>query len=106
MITTKISLMLTILALGACASSPPPEAASAPTAPETSAASESPEKPDIAAAKKHLAEHVTYPATREQILAACADTPEFSAGEKRWISDNLPEGTYASADQVAGALKL
>ncbi len=103
----KFTLMLAVLSLGAsaCSSSPPPEAASAASAPEAPAA-EASTKPDMAAAKKHLADHVKYPATRAEILAACADTPEFNAGEKRWFSDNLPEGNYGSADEVAAALKL
>ena len=106
---SKAKFTLTLAALSiaalACSSSPPPEAASASTAPSAPAA-ETAAKPDVAAAKKHLADLVKYPATRAEVLAACADTPEFSAGEKRWFSDNLPEGSYASADEVAAALKL
>ena len=91
----------------ACGSSPPPEAASAPSAmTPASGSTETAAKPDLAAAKKHLADHVKYPATRAEILAACADTPEFSAAEKKWFADNLPEGSYSSADQVEAALKL
>jgi len=107
MFKTTITLTVAILSIAAsaCSSSPPPEAASAATAPEAPAG-EASTKPDLGSAKKHLADHVKYPATRSEILAACADTPEFSAGEKRWLSDNLPEGSYASADEVAAALKL
>lgn len=90
-----------------CGSSPPPEAASAPSASApASDTSASAMKPDMAAAKKHLADHVKYPATRAEVLAACADTPEFTDAEKKWFSDNLPEGSYESADQVTSALKL
>lgn len=56
--------------------------------------------------KSHAMDHITYPATREQVLAACAQTPEFSAGEKKWISDKLPEGTYNSSDEVLKALGM
>jgi hypothetical protein len=63
-------------------------------------------KPDVAKAKDHLAKHVNYPATRADILAACAQTPEFTATEKQWLTDNLPEGKYANADDVGRALKL
>jgi hypothetical protein len=102
----KFTLALTAISMAlACSSSPPPEAANAASAPEAPAA-EASTKPDAAAAKKHLADHVKYPATRAEILAACADTPEFSAGEKSWFSNTLPEGTYNSADEVAAALKL
>jgi hypothetical protein len=63
-------------------------------------------KPDIAKTRAHLAQHVNYPASRAEILAACAQTPEFTAAEKQWLTDNLPEGKYASADDVGRALKL
>jgi hypothetical protein len=63
-------------------------------------------KPDGAMAIKHLREHVKYPASRTVVLAACADTPEFSAEEKKWIADSLPERIYGSADEVAVALHL
>jgi hypothetical protein len=63
-------------------------------------------KPDAAKARAHLEEHVTYPATRSQVLEACASTKEFSETEKQWFADNLPEGQYASARDVVSALKL
>jgi hypothetical protein len=63
-------------------------------------------KPDAGRARAHLEEHVTYPATRSQVLDACAGTKEFSDAEKQWFSDNLPEGQYASARDVVSALKL
>jgi hypothetical protein len=63
-------------------------------------------KPDSAVAIKHLKEHVKYPASRAVVLATCADTPEFSAEEKKWFADTLPERTYGSAEEVARALHL
>jgi hypothetical protein len=63
-------------------------------------------KPDVAKAREHLAKHVSYPATRAEILAACAQTPEFTAAEKQWLADNLPEGKYTNPDDVSRALKL
>jgi hypothetical protein len=63
-------------------------------------------KPDAAKAKTHLADHVKYPATRADILAACADTPEFTTAEKEWISNKLPEGDYKTADEAVRALHL
>lgn len=102
----KVTLGFLVFAMAACASSPPPEAQTSAANEPTAPAADTATKPSAEATKKHLAEHVTYPATREQILAACAQTPEFTTGEKRWFSDNLPEGTYESADKVVGALKL
>ena len=94
-----------VLVCSACSSSPPPQAASAcndstgPACAETAATQPSSEK-----LKSHLAQHVEYPATRAQILAACAETPEFSAAEKRWLSEHLADGTYASATDAIAAL--
>lgn len=80
----------------AIAPGPTPAAAMAPAA----------TKPDSAVALKHLREHVKYPASRAVVLAACADTPEFSTEEKKWFVDTLPERTYGSAEEVARALHL
>jgi len=63
-----------------------------------------PMKPDMQRVAQHLNEHVKYPATRQQILDACAQTKEFTAGEKAWAGAHLPERTYASAEDVLKAL--
>jgi hypothetical protein len=62
--------------------------------------------PDIKKLRDHLNSHASYPVTRSQLLAACAETPEFSAEEKAWIASRLPEGKYGDAAAVAKALKL
>jgi AhpD family alkylhydroperoxidase len=54
----------------------------------------------------HLRGHVRFPASRAELLAACANTPEFSPGEKQWFADNLPDRTYASADDAIATLRL
>jgi PBP1b-binding outer membrane lipoprotein LpoB len=99
----KHLLPLIIVVLAGCSSSPPPNAC-APSAANMCA--ETATKPDVAKAKAHLEAHVKYPAKRADILAACADTPEFSSAEKQWIADNLPEGDYQSAEQTIKALRL
>lgn len=63
-------------------------------------------QPNADKLKAHAMDHITYPATRAQIIEACAQTTEFSAGEKKWISEHLPEGTYNSADEVTKALGM
>src|SRR5262252_8307045 len=99
---TVMNLMIAgCLSLAACAETPPP-AASSPKEASQSASS----KPDAAAVKLHLEQHVKYPASRKQVLAACADTPEFAASQKLWFEQNLPEGNYGSAAAVMTALKL
>jgi len=96
--------VLAIVAIvAACSASPPPNAC-APSATEQCTAAA--QKPDVSKTKAHLADHVKYPAKRADILAACADTPEFSSAEKQWLADNLPEGDYQDANDVVRALKL
>jgi hypothetical protein len=99
----KAALIGALFVLGiGCGSSPAPTPAS-PSQPQATATST---KPDAAKATDHLKNHVKYPTTRAQVLAACADTPEFTAQEKKWFADNIPEGTFKSADEVMKALKL
>jgi hypothetical protein len=52
----------------------------------------------------HLREHQQYPATKAQLVAACSDLADFTAAEKKWFADALPEGTYKSADEVVKVL--
>jgi hypothetical protein len=92
---------LFVVAIG-CGSSPAPT----PASPSGATAAATSTKPETAKATDHLKNHVKYPATRAQLLAACADTPEFTAQEMKWFADNIPEGTYKSADEVMKALKL
>lgn len=96
----KLIIPIVCLAFVGCAQTPAPQAPSASAAPSSAA------RPDAAVVKKHFKEHVQYPASRAAVLAACADTPEFSAGEKKWLADNLPDRTFASADDIASALHL
>jgi hypothetical protein len=63
-------------------------------------------RPDAEKEKKHLREHVTYPATRADVLAACASTPEFTAGEKKWAAQTIPDRTFASADDLIAAIGI
>jgi hypothetical protein len=90
------------LAPGAAAASPQARSAAAAAPAGSPAAS----APDAAKTRHHLQAHVKYPASREQVLAACADTPEFSAGEQQWLAAHLPAGNYSSAAAVIAALKI
>src|SRR5437764_2490738 len=56
--------------------------------------------PDSGRVQAHLEKHIQYPASRAQVLAACADTSEFSQAEKTWFAERLPEGNYRSAGEV------
>ena len=61
-------------------------------------------RPDLKKVGQHLRDHQQYPASRAELLASCKGLSDFSAGEKRWFADHLPEGTYQSADEVLKAL--
>jgi hypothetical protein len=104
--TLAALLVSFVVACGGSTASTTTPAKSASASPGSSEASVTPAKPAVDLAKSHLRDHVKYPATRAQILAACADTPEFTEGEKAWTAQHLPEGTYASADDVIAALGL
>jgi hypothetical protein len=78
----------------------------APQPPAATSTATAATKPDSRVTIKHLREHVKYPASRAVVLAACADTPEFSPEEKKWFADSLPERMYGSAEEVAAALRL
>jgi hypothetical protein len=52
----------------------------------------------------HLKHHVQYPASRSQVVAACNNMSDVSAGNRDWFAKNLPEGTYNNAEAVMGAL--
>jgi len=55
-------------------------------------------------ATEHLTKHQTYPATRAELLASCKNLMDFSDAEKKWFAAHLPEGSYASADEVVKAV--
>jgi hypothetical protein len=92
-------LCLSLLCCAGCASSATPS--SDPLGRQSAA-----QRPNPASARSHLEKHVNYPASRAQILAACAHTKEFSDAEKQWFAESLPEGTYRSARHAAEALHL
>lgn len=105
---TSVTFLVLALGAGACGSSEPAanEPAASPEGSGGEAAAAVPTQPDRDKAVAHLQQHVQYPATREALLAACANTPEFSEAEKAWFAEHLPEGTYDDADAVIAALGI
>jgi hypothetical protein len=61
---------------------------------------------DVKNARDHLTQHQAYPATRAELIASCKDLMDFSADDKKWFSESLPEGRYASAADVMKVLGL
>lgn len=53
---------------------------------------------------EHIKSHVEYPATSDELKAACEKMSDFSDEEKKWFMDNLPDGVYSSADEVMEAI--
>jgi hypothetical protein len=97
----RILALLSLVSLAACAESTP----TSPTTPSGASQGEA-VKPQSGAARSHFEKHVNYPATRSVILAACANTPEFSEAEKRWFEQKLPDREYKSASEVIAVLGL
>lgn len=52
----------------------------------------------------HLKTHVSYPATRAQVVAACNNNQHADRDDAEWIAKALPEGTYRGANEVLNAL--
>jgi hypothetical protein len=52
----------------------------------------------------HLKNHVNYPANRQQVIAACNGMMDADEVDRKWVTGNLPEGTYKTADDVLSAL--
>lgn len=59
---------------------------------------------NLQGAINHLKSDQAYPATKAQLLAECSNLSDFSEEDKKEFTQNLPEGTYNSADQVVSAL--
>jgi len=57
-------------------------------------------------AMMHLKEHQTYPATKADLVMTCNNLSDFSDQDKKWFEENLPEGSYNSAEEVMKALKM
>ncbi len=52
----------------------------------------------------HLKTHVSYPASKAQILAACAGMHEGRSPDEAWIQKVLPERTYQNPNEVLAEL--
>ncbi len=57
-------------------------------------------------AMDHLKTHQKYPATKAELVAECNSLSDFSEEDKKEFMDKLPEGTYASAEEVMKALGM
>ena len=58
---------------------------------------------DMKEMMEHLKSHMTYPATKQDIWKACNQMSHVPDSDKKMFMDKVPEGTYASADEVMKA---
>ena len=61
---------------------------------------------DRAKVIEHLRDHVSYPATSSELIETCNNMADISAEDKKWFTENLPEDTYASAEEVMEVLMI
>lgn len=55
---------------------------------------------------EHLDEHIKYPATKEDIVAACNQMSHVPEEDKKMVEERLPEKTYNNSEEVAQALGM
>ncbi len=55
-------------------------------------------------AVEHAKHHIKYPASREEVVAACNNFADVPKEDATWFSKNLPKGTYRNPEQVFKAL--
>lgn len=55
--------------------------------------------------KAHVEEHISYPATKEEITQACNNMSDLSDDEKNMVR-NLPERTYSDSRDVESTLGM
>ena len=61
---------------------------------------------DMKNAMMHFKDHQKYPATKAELVESCNKLSDFSAEDKQWFEQNLPEGTYNSAEEVMKAIGM
>ncbi len=54
--------------------------------------------------KDHIAKHVKYPATKQDLVKACKGMSDVKASDKKWFEETLADKTYDSAEDVERAL--
>jgi len=52
----------------------------------------------------HLKNHVEYPATREEAIAACNGATDMPKADSEWFAKSLPKGTYKTPTDILNAL--
>ncbi|MBI2126546.1 MAG: hypothetical protein HYU02_04440 [Thaumarchaeota archaeon] len=55
-------------------------------------------------AMDHLKNHIEYPATKEEAVAACNNFMDIPKEDADWFAKTLPKGTYKNPDEVVKAI--
>lgn len=58
----------------------------------------------IQTALDHLKNHIEYPATREEAIAACNNFADVPKAEAEWFANNLPKGKYKNPEELVKTL--
>jgi hypothetical protein len=64
------------------------------------------DKTDMKELMSHLQSHIMYPASKRTIVENCNNMQHVPASTRSWFEENLPEGTYRSADEVVMKLGI
>jgi hypothetical protein len=56
------------------------------------------------AALDHLRDHISYPATAEELKKACNDMEDVDEELRKEFNENIQDGTYNSAEEVMKAV--
>jgi hypothetical protein len=54
----------------------------------------------------HIKDHVGYPISKKDFMAACENLGHVPAETREWVSKTLPDRTYQSAEDIYHALNL
>jgi hypothetical protein len=52
----------------------------------------------------HIKNHITYPASKQQVVAACNNMSDVPSEDKAWVSKSLPDQTFRAPEDVVTAL--
>lgn len=54
---------------------------------------------------RHFKQHQFYPASKSDLMETCNNLSDITNADKEWISRNLPDGEYRTAEEVIKTLK-
>jgi hypothetical protein len=52
----------------------------------------------------HIKNHITYPASKQQVVAACNNMSDVPSEDRTWVSKSLPDQTFRAPEDVVTAL--